>query len=78
MSDLAKEKARLLKKRGSLSSLGSHEVRAIGKTKDSISTLSYMEEHGHHDDIQRPTVQMENTYRISCQGQSERFDDSSL
>ncbi|XP_056308458.1 dynein light chain Tctex-type 5 [Danio aesculapii] len=65
MSDLAKEKARLLKKRGSLCSLGSHEVRAIGKTKDSISTVSYMEEHGHHDDIPRPTVQMENTYRLT-------------
>lgn len=38
MSDLAKEKAaRLLKKRGSVSSLGSHEVKAketVGKTKE--------------------------------------------
>ncbi|XP_016098613.1 tctex1 domain-containing protein 1-like [Sinocyclocheilus grahami] len=69
MSDLAKEKAaRLLKKRGSLSSLGSHEVRAkeaFAKTKDSISTVSYMEEPGHHDDIARPAVQMENTYQLS-------------
>uniref|UniRef100_A0A8C1NNE0 Uncharacterized protein n=1 Tax=Cyprinus carpio TaxID=7962 RepID=A0A8C1NNE0_CYPCA len=66
MSDLAKEKAaRLLKKRGSLSSLGSHEVRAkeaFAKTKD---TVSYMEEPGHHDDIPRPAVQMENTYQLS-------------
>lgn len=31
----------------------------------SISTVSYMEEPGHHDDIPRPTVQMENTYRLS-------------
>uniref|UniRef100_A0A673G0I3 Tctex1 domain-containing protein 1 n=1 Tax=Sinocyclocheilus rhinocerous TaxID=307959 RepID=A0A673G0I3_9TELE len=69
MSDLAKEKAaRLLKKRGSLSSLGSHEVRAkeaFAKTKDSISTVSYMEEPGHHDDIPRPAVQMENSYQLS-------------
>lgn len=38
MTDLAKEKAaRLLKKRASVSSLGSHEVRAkdtTGKTKE--------------------------------------------
>ncbi|XP_056122617.1 dynein light chain Tctex-type 5 [Rhinichthys klamathensis goyatoka] len=68
MSDLAKEKAaRLLKKRGSVSSLGSHEVRAMtfGRKKDSISTVSYMEEPGHHDDIPRPTVPMENTYRLT-------------
>ncbi|TRY97562.1 hypothetical protein DNTS_002597 [Danionella cerebrum] len=68
MSDLAKEKAaRLLKKRGSLSSLGSHEVRArdtFAKAKDSISTVSYMEEPGHHDDIPRPLVHMENTFRL--------------
>lgn len=31
----------------------------------SLSTVSYMEEPGHHDDIPRPTVQMENTYRLS-------------
>ncbi|KAL7876629.1 hypothetical protein AOLI_G00115920 [Acnodon oligacanthus] len=74
MSDLAKEKAaRLLKKRGSVSSLGSHEVRAkepVGKTKDSISTVSYIDEHGHHDDNPRPTVQMENTYQL---GPAKRF-----
>lgn len=69
MSDLAKEKAaRLLKKRGSVSSLGSHEVKAkettVGKTKDSISTVSYMDEPGHHDDNPRPAVQMENTYQM--------------
>ncbi|XP_072543119.1 dynein light chain Tctex-type 5 [Salminus brasiliensis] len=74
MTDLAKEKAaRLLKKRGSLSSLGSHEVRAkelVGKTKDSISTVSYIDEPGHHDDNPRPTVQMENTYQL---GPTKRF-----
>ncbi|XP_066538089.1 dynein light chain Tctex-type 5 [Hoplias malabaricus] len=74
MSDLAKEKAaRLLKKRGSVSSLGSHEVRArepVGKAKDSISTVSYIDEPGHHDDNPRPTVQMENTYQL---GPTKRF-----
>ncbi|KAH0618528.1 hypothetical protein JD844_017820 [Phrynosoma platyrhinos] len=68
MSDILKDKAtRLLRKRGSISSLGSHEVKAkefLGKTKDSISTVSYMDEPGHHDDILRPTVQMENTYQL--------------
>uniref|UniRef100_A0A670IX29 Dynein light chain Tctex-type family member 5 n=1 Tax=Podarcis muralis TaxID=64176 RepID=A0A670IX29_PODMU len=68
MSDTVKEKAaRLLKKRGSISSLGSHEVRAkefFGRNKDSISTVSYMDEAGHHDDILRPGVQMENTYQL--------------
>lgn len=69
MSELAKEKAvRLLKKRGSVSSLGSHEVRAkelFGKAKDSISTVSYMDDPGHHDDNTRPTVQLENTYQLA-------------
>ncbi|KAK1786768.1 hypothetical protein P4O66_017167, partial [Electrophorus voltai] len=68
MSDLAKEKAaRLLKKRGSLSSLGSHDVRTkepAWKAKDSISTVSYIDEPGHHDDIPRPAMQMENTYQL--------------
>ncbi|XP_061489351.1 dynein light chain Tctex-type 5 isoform X2 [Rhineura floridana] len=68
MSDTIKEKAaRLLRKRGSISSLGSHEVKAkefIGKNKDSISTASYMDEAGHHDDILRPAVQIENTYQL--------------
>ncbi|KAM4604816.1 dynein light chain Tctex-type 5 [Polymixia lowei] len=69
MSDLAKEKAaRLPKKRGSVSSLGSHEVKAretAGKTKDSLSTVSYIDEPGHHDDNTRPAVQMENTYQMA-------------
>ncbi|XP_053102541.1 dynein light chain Tctex-type 5 isoform X1 [Hemicordylus capensis] len=68
MSDTVKDKAaRLLKKRGSISSLGSHEVKAkefFGRTKDSMSTVSYMDDPGHHDDIPRSTVQMENTYRL--------------
>ncbi|XP_071773831.1 dynein light chain Tctex-type 5 [Centroberyx gerrardi] len=74
MSDLAKEKTtRLLKKRGSMSSLGSHEVKAretVGKTKDSISTVSCIDERGHHDDNARTAVQMENTYQL---GPYKRF-----
>nr|XP_020661719.1 tctex1 domain-containing protein 1 [Pogona vitticeps]XP_020661720.1 tctex1 domain-containing protein 1 [Pogona vitticeps] len=68
MSDTMKDKmARLWKTRGSISSLGSHEVKAkefLGKTKDSISTVSYIDEPGHHDDILRPAIQMENTYQL--------------
>ncbi|XP_043941520.1 dynein light chain Tctex-type 5 [Protopterus annectens] len=74
MSDTAKDKAaRLLKKRGSVSSLGSHEVKPkdhFGKTKDSVSTVSYMDEPGHHDEVTRPAVQMENTYQLAP---SKRF-----
>ncbi|KAG8437134.1 hypothetical protein GDO86_007999 [Hymenochirus boettgeri] len=68
MSDVAKDKAaRLLKKRGSISSLGSHDVKprdSFSKTKYSVSTVSYIDEPGHHDDIQRPLVKEENTYQI--------------
>ncbi|XP_062849850.1 dynein light chain Tctex-type 5 [Trichomycterus rosablanca] len=74
MSDLAKEKAaRLLKKRESVSSMSSQDVRAkdlTGKTKDSISTVSYIDEPGHHDDNTRPAVQMKNTYQL---GPRKRF-----
>ncbi|EMP32375.1 Tctex1 domain-containing protein 1-B, partial [Chelonia mydas] len=72
MSDIAKDKAaRLLKKRGSVSSLSSHEVRAkeiLGKNKDSMSTVSYMDEPGH--DIPRLAIQLENTYQL---GPAKRF-----
>ncbi|XP_076829018.1 dynein light chain Tctex-type 5 isoform X3 [Brachyhypopomus gauderio] len=75
MSDFAREKAaQLVKKRASLSSLGSHEVRAkesAYKAKDSTSTVSYIDEHGHHDDIPRPPVQMENTYQLDSAGHPE-------
>ncbi|KAM8931179.1 dynein light chain Tctex-type 5 [Pelodytes ibericus] len=66
MSDIAKDKAaRLLKKRGSISSLSNHEVKPReSKTKDSMSTVSYIDEPGHHDDLARPVVQVENTYQI--------------
>ncbi|KAM4721882.1 dynein light chain Tctex-type 5 [Rhinophrynus dorsalis] len=74
MSDTAKDKAaRLLKKRGSVSSLSSHDIKprdSFSKTKDSVSTVSYIDEPGHHDDLHRPAVQMENTYQI---GPTRRF-----
>ncbi|XP_063795217.1 dynein light chain Tctex-type 5 isoform X2 [Pseudophryne corroboree] len=77
MSDAAKDKAaRLLKKRGSVSSLSSHEIKPRGSfsrprdSKDSMSTVSYIDEPGHHDDIPRPAVQMDNTYQL---GPSRRF-----
>ncbi|KAM9500462.1 dynein light chain Tctex-type 5 [Clarias gariepinus] len=76
MSDVAKEKAvRLLKKRESMSSLGSQDVRArreelTNKTKDSISSVSYMDDAGHHDENPRHAVQMENTYQL---GPTKRF-----
>ncbi|XP_075688206.1 dynein light chain Tctex-type 5 [Rhinoderma darwinii] len=77
MSDAAKDKAaRLLKKRGSISSLSSHEVRpreSLNKpreSRDSMSTVSYIDEPGHHDDITRPAVLLENTYQI---GPARRF-----
>ncbi|XP_074858440.1 dynein light chain Tctex-type 5 isoform X1 [Carettochelys insculpta] len=66
MSDMAKDKAaRMLKRRGSISSLSSHEVRAkefLGKSKDSMSTVSYMDEPGH--DIPRLAIRLENTYQL--------------
>ncbi|XP_060776974.1 dynein light chain Tctex-type 5 [Neoarius graeffei] len=76
MSDMAKEKAvRLLKKRESMSSLGSQDVRARReeltiKTKDSISSVSYLDEAGHHDENPKHAVQTENTYQL---GPSKRF-----
>ncbi|CAL8343711.1 unnamed protein product [Merluccius merluccius] len=75
MSEAAKEKGARrpsVKKRGSVSSLGSHDIKAketTGKTKDSLSTVSYMDEPGHHEDNAR-LVQMENTYHM---GPSKRF-----
>ncbi|KAF7705992.1 dynein light chain Tctex-type 5 [Silurus meridionalis] len=76
MSDVAKEKAmRLLRKRESMSSLCSQDIRArredlTFKTKDSISTVSYLDEASHHDENPRHAVQMENTYQL---GPLKRF-----
>ncbi|CAL8278460.1 unnamed protein product [Lota lota] len=75
MSEPAKDKGvrrASVKKRGSVSSLASHEVKAkenTGKTKDSLSTVSYMDEAGQQEDNTR-VVQMENTYHM---GPSKRF-----
>lgn len=30
----------------------------------SVSTVSYMDEPGHHEDSLRPAIQMENTYQL--------------
>uniref|UniRef100_A0A670YB75 Dynein light chain Tctex-type family member 5 n=1 Tax=Pseudonaja textilis TaxID=8673 RepID=A0A670YB75_PSETE len=66
---IMKDKAtHLAKNRGSVSSLGSHEIRAkdfFGRYKDSVSTVSYMDEHGHHEDSLRPAIQLENTYQLA-------------
>ncbi|XP_053549069.1 dynein light chain Tctex-type 5 [Bombina bombina] len=74
MSDLAKDKAaRLLRKRGSVSSLSSHDVRpreSFTKPKDSSSTVSYMDDPGQHEDVVHVPVQMENTYHL---GPTKRF-----
>ncbi|KAM9688923.1 dynein light chain Tctex-type 5 [Trichechus inunguis] len=68
MSDIAKDRvAHSLKKRGSVSSLSSHEFRQKEphrRTKDSLSTVSYMDEPSQRDDASRLTVQMENTYQL--------------
>ncbi|KAJ1063986.1 PREDICTED: tctex1 domain-containing protein 1 [Capra hircus] len=68
MSDITKDRtAHLLKKRGSVSSLSSHEFRRKephGRTKDSMSTVSYMDEPCQPEDASRLTVHMENTYQM--------------
>ncbi|XP_069794470.1 dynein light chain Tctex-type 5 [Narcine bancroftii] len=76
MSDMAKDKAaRLLKRRGSLSSLSSHGLIArenVEKQKNCMSTVDHMDDPGHHEDIPRPTLQMENTYQLEP---SQHFPD---
>ncbi|XP_038609191.1 tctex1 domain-containing protein 1 [Tachyglossus aculeatus] len=69
MSDPTRDKAvRLLKKRGSLSSLSSQEFKV--KSKDSMSTTSYADEPGSAGDGSHPTVFLENTYQL---GPTRRF-----
>ncbi|XP_023283081.1 tctex1 domain-containing protein 1 [Seriola lalandi dorsalis] len=74
MSDPLKDKSQRKEKRtGKVPSEGSHGVRGketTGKTKDSISTVSFMDELGHHDDNVRMPVTMENTYQM---GPYKRF-----
>ncbi|XP_007957472.1 dynein light chain Tctex-type 5 [Orycteropus afer afer] len=68
MTDVAKDReTRSSKKRGSESSLSSHEFQQKelhGHTKNSLSTVSYMDEPSQRDDASRLTVQMENTYQL--------------
>ncbi|XP_051851150.1 dynein light chain Tctex-type 5 [Antechinus flavipes] len=68
MSEVTKNKtSQLLKKRGSISSVSSPDIKMkeiYGRTKDSVSTVSYADEPSHRDDAPRPAVQMENTYQL--------------
>ncbi|XP_026169974.1 dynein light chain Tctex-type 5 [Mastacembelus armatus] len=74
MSESLKDKTQRREKRAAkVPSEASHGVRAketTGRTKDSISTVSYMDELGHHDDNARMVVTMENTYQM---GPYKRF-----
>uniref|UniRef100_A0A7N5KIZ7 Dynein light chain Tctex-type family member 5 n=1 Tax=Ailuropoda melanoleuca TaxID=9646 RepID=A0A7N5KIZ7_AILME len=69
MSGVAKDRmAHPVKKRSSVSSLSGHEFRQKelhGYTKNSRSTVSYMDEPSQRDDPSRLTVQMENTYQLA-------------
>lgn len=62
---MAKDKAaRLLKKRGSISSSASNEHNLrMHRKQGSMSTISFMDEPGHEE--QRTQVRMENTYQLS-------------
>ncbi|XP_040911568.1 dynein light chain Tctex-type 5 [Toxotes jaculatrix] len=68
MSDLLKDKSQKREKRtGKVPSEGSHGVRGketTGRTKDSVSIVSSLDELGHHDDHARTAVTMENTYQM--------------
>ncbi|XP_004483735.1 dynein light chain Tctex-type 5 [Dasypus novemcinctus] len=68
MSDIAKHRVvHSLKKRGSISSPSTqdfHLKEPHGRTKDSVSTVSYAGEPSQRDDSSRLTVQMENTYQL--------------
>ncbi|TNN81535.1 Tctex1 domain-containing protein 1-B [Liparis tanakae] len=66
MSDQHLKSQRREKRTGKLPSEGSHLVRSkdtAGRTKDSISTVSYLDELAHHDDA-RMVITMENTYQL--------------
>ncbi|XP_006205435.1 dynein light chain Tctex-type 5 isoform X1 [Vicugna pacos] len=74
MSDMARDRmAHSLKKRTSVSSLSSHDFQRKGphgRAKDSMSTVSYMDDPSQRDDASHLTVQMENTYQL---GPTKRF-----
>ncbi|XP_074077342.1 dynein light chain Tctex-type 5 [Macrotis lagotis] len=68
MSEVTKDKASLLlKKRGSMSSVSSPGLKMkeiSSRAKDSVSTVSFVDEPSHHDEASRPAVLMENTYQL--------------
>ncbi|XP_053446453.1 dynein light chain Tctex-type 5 isoform X2 [Nycticebus coucang] len=68
MSDMAKDRAaRLWKKRRSLSSLSGPELRrreVQGRAKDSVSTVSYLDEPSQRDDASCLTIQRGHTYQL--------------
>ncbi|XP_038574437.1 tctex1 domain-containing protein 1 isoform X2 [Micropterus salmoides] len=73
MSDLLKDKTQRREKRtGKAPSEGVRGKETTGRTnvKDSISTVSCVDELGHHDDNARMPVTMENTYQM---GPYKRF-----
>ncbi|XP_073346583.1 dynein light chain Tctex-type 5 [Pagrus major] len=74
MSDQLRDKPQRREKRtGKAPSEGSHGARAkdtTGRTKDSISTVSCLDELGHHDDNARVPITKENTYQL---GPNKRF-----
>ncbi|KAI3374407.1 hypothetical protein L3Q82_006233 [Scortum barcoo] len=74
MSDVTKDKSQRRDKRaGKVPLEGSHGARGketAGRTKDSISTVSCIDELGHHDDNARMAMTMENTYQL---GPYKRF-----
>ncbi|ELT92640.1 hypothetical protein CAPTEDRAFT_140076 [Capitella teleta] len=65
-SDIAKDKAaRLLKKRGSVSgSSTSNDYNIRSHRKQSMSTISFIDEPS-HEDPSRPPVRMENTFQMA-------------
>ncbi|XP_068197561.1 dynein light chain Tctex-type 5 [Antennarius striatus] len=74
MSDQHRDKPQRRERRTSKAlSDGSHGFRGketAGRTKDSISTVSYIDELGHNDDNARMFTTMENTYQL---GPNKRF-----
>ncbi|XP_030258375.1 dynein light chain Tctex-type 5 [Sparus aurata] len=74
MSDHLRDKPQKREKRtGKAPSEASHGVRAkdpTGRTKDSISTVSCLDDPGHNDDNARMPITKENTYQL---GPSKRF-----
>ncbi|XP_004841554.1 tctex1 domain-containing protein 1 [Heterocephalus glaber] len=68
MSDSAKDRAlHSLRKKGGLSPLSGlefHRREVQARSKDSVSSVSYVDEPSQRDEISRLTVRMENTYQL--------------